>query len=376
MTRKNGSDEERGVSLLALDQYRRQVDWTPLLTEEEKQQLAVRIERGKAEQRKVCPDVAVVADGKAARGRLVEGMQRLVFFLARKWMRSFRGRELLDLVQEGNVALLELLESQDVVAMLCGPHKFSGLVATTMCHHLLHLLRDRESLLHVSGRLTENLQQMRRVRARLSLDLGRKPSSLELAEALGVTVEQVCEWEMDVVRLKVSSMQALVESGEDEEEPVEINFVSLFQQEVEMDRQRLEALEAMVQETIQTKLLGRQREVIVRWFGLDGQSESLAAIAATLGITYQSVSAAGHMAQQKLAAYLAVPYGLLCGQQIEREEYTAEQAAEVLGLTRNEFLGLVRRGELRRLPFEWYRVTRYGRADVERLTASHEEWFA
>ena len=60
----------------------------------------------------------------------------------------------------------------------------------------------------------------------------------------------------------------------------------------------------MVQETIQTKLLGRQREVLVRWFGLDGQSESLAAIAATLGITYQSVSSAGHMAQQKLAAHV------------------------------------------------------------------------
>ena len=50
-------------------------------------------------------------------------------------------------------------------------------------------------------------------------------------------MEQVREWEVDASLLKVASMQALMESPE-EEEPFEINFVSLFQQEVEMDRQR------------------------------------------------------------------------------------------------------------------------------------------
>jgi hypothetical protein len=70
------SAEDRKVSLLAIDQYVRQVSWIPVLTAEEQAQLVVRIERGKTERRKECPDAVVLADAMVARDRFLEGMQR------------------------------------------------------------------------------------------------------------------------------------------------------------------------------------------------------------------------------------------------------------------------------------------------------------
>src|SRR5437868_9538440 len=78
MTRMNSSEEEREVSLMAIDQYMRQVRWTPDLTLQEEQELVERIARGKAEQQKACPDQAVLSEARQARDRLVDGSQRLV----------------------------------------------------------------------------------------------------------------------------------------------------------------------------------------------------------------------------------------------------------------------------------------------------------
>src|SRR5205085_9627731 len=95
MTRMNSSEEEREVSLLAIDQYMRHVRWTADLTLQEEEELVERIARGKAEQQKGCPDQVVVAEARGACDRLVEGYQRLVIYIARQYTYRFRCMELL-----------------------------------------------------------------------------------------------------------------------------------------------------------------------------------------------------------------------------------------------------------------------------------------
>src|SRR5437868_10600874 len=113
MTRMNSSEEEREVSLLAIDQYMRQVRWTPDLTLQEEEELVERIARGKAEQQKACPNQVVMAEARQARDRLVEGYQRLVVYIARQYTYRFGSMELLDLVQEGNLGLLHAIDYHD-----------------------------------------------------------------------------------------------------------------------------------------------------------------------------------------------------------------------------------------------------------------------
>src|SRR5205814_1335523 len=65
--------DDQDVSLMALDQYIRQVRWLEPLTQEEEAQLLARIERGKHEKRQAQPNAWRLSLAHAARERLVEG---------------------------------------------------------------------------------------------------------------------------------------------------------------------------------------------------------------------------------------------------------------------------------------------------------------
>src|SRR6266699_6958081 len=108
------NQEELDVSLMALDQYIRQVRWLEPLTQEEEAQLLARIERGKDEKRQAQPNAWRLSLARAARERLVKGYLPWVIHLAKEYVSRARGMQLLDLIQEGNVGLLAAIEHNDV----------------------------------------------------------------------------------------------------------------------------------------------------------------------------------------------------------------------------------------------------------------------
>jgi RNA polymerase sigma-32 factor len=94
------ADDERKPSALVpydpLQRYLSEIRRYPLLTREEEHEFAVRFQRDH--------DVA-------AAYRLVTGNLRLVVMIAREYQRSFRA--LLDLIQEGNIGLMEAVKNFD-----------------------------------------------------------------------------------------------------------------------------------------------------------------------------------------------------------------------------------------------------------------------
>src|SRR5436309_3362879 len=105
--------DDQHVSLLALDQYMRLVKWTPELTLEEEGQLLERVEPGKQEQLKPYPDRLVLEEAKQAYDRLVAGFQPLVIHIASTYRYRVRSIELMDLIQEGNIGLLQAIAVND-----------------------------------------------------------------------------------------------------------------------------------------------------------------------------------------------------------------------------------------------------------------------
>src|SRR2546421_17742 len=101
MTRVIGSYDDRDVSLLAQDQYFRQVHWTPRLTQEEQAALLERVQRGREASGQFS------ADARTARDRLVEGHQRLVIHIASRLAQGCRSLDFMDLVQEGSIGLVQ-----------------------------------------------------------------------------------------------------------------------------------------------------------------------------------------------------------------------------------------------------------------------------
>src|SRR5947209_9750996 len=171
------ADVPPGLSLDAKSQYLFAVNHVRRLSDEEQRALIERIERGKAEQVKLAPDASVVQDGLLARDDLIEGLQGLVRFLAGKWHGRFCHQDWMDLVQEGNVALLRMIERYD----LCQVDNIGALSAGCIRHAFCSLLLQREHVLRFPEHLVRDAWKLRRVSQSLLHRLGQEPSVEELA---------------------------------------------------------------------------------------------------------------------------------------------------------------------------------------------------
>ncbi len=105
-------DEEREQDADRLEQYLREIQRIPLLTQEEEVQLVQRMARGKAEQGKSAADPSVIEEGEQAQRRLTEANLRLVVSLAKKYLD--RGMPLMDLIEAGNVGLERAADEFDM----------------------------------------------------------------------------------------------------------------------------------------------------------------------------------------------------------------------------------------------------------------------
>ncbi len=182
-------DDDRDVSLLALDQYIHQVRWLEPLTEEEEAQLLARIERGKYECRQPQPNAWRLSLAKAARERLVEGYLPWVIHLAKGFVSRARSMQLLDLIQEGNQGLLQAIEHNDVSK----GYPLRALVTAYVRGAILDALRERDGMVRIPDRTVRQLRLLRKAQRELLHALRREATYAELAAHMQLSVEKVCE---------------------------------------------------------------------------------------------------------------------------------------------------------------------------------------
>src|SRR5215470_16176266 len=101
--------DDRDISLLAEDQYFRQVRWSEPMPREEEATLFRRVQRGRLERVKPCPNQWVLSLAKHACDRLVEGFQPLVIHIAQRYVRLGRNLDVMDAIQAGNLGLLQAI---------------------------------------------------------------------------------------------------------------------------------------------------------------------------------------------------------------------------------------------------------------------------
>jgi len=112
MYKETAMDEEREQDADRLEQYLREIQRIPLLTQEEEVQLAQRMARGKAERGKSAADPRIIEEGEQAQRRLSEANLRLVVSLAKTYLD--RGMPLMDLIEAGNVGLERAADGFDM----------------------------------------------------------------------------------------------------------------------------------------------------------------------------------------------------------------------------------------------------------------------
>ena len=179
-------DETASVS--TLDTYLEQIAQFPLLTKQEEQVLARRIERGDEE----------------AKRRMVESNLRLVVSIAKRY--RGQGVAFLDLIQDATLGLIRAVEKFDWRRDL----KFSTYATWWIQQAAQRSVANGARTIRLPVHLGERIRAVDRAGRELEARLGREPSIGELAQRTGLTTDQVGE----ALRLRPQPISISTATGE------------------------------------------------------------------------------------------------------------------------------------------------------------------
>ncbi|HLC49575.1 MAG TPA: RNA polymerase sigma factor RpoD/SigA [Candidatus Andersenbacteria bacterium] len=232
--------------ITSLSRYLQEIGKTPLLTAQEEQDLARRIQKGDA----------------IARSHMLHANLRLVVNIAKKYVPGNDTDLLMDLIQEGNIGLMRAVDR------FRGEFKtrFSTYGVYWIRQAVLRALKARR-LVRLPENVFDRVLAMQRTKAKLSQILGRVPTLAETASEMHVVESEISD--LEIFSTDIMSLEYIV-SGADKEESTRL-------QDLLQDRESPSPIE-VAQISLQKKeiqdavaaLPSRERYILDARFGLDG----------------------------------------------------------------------------------------------------------
>ena len=246
-----------------LGRYLRHIGSGRLLTHEEEIDLGRRAREG----------------DETAQSKLIEKNLRLIIPIAKK----YRGMGLPfgDLIQEGNIGLMRAADKFD-------PEKgfrFSTYATWWIRQAIQRAVADKGRTIRISVHMGEKIRKMARIYNELSTQLEREPTDEEVAERLDWDVDRVKDVKSAIpdatsLNQQLSSEEDSSELGDLVEDERESGVAGEVVRELEI-RRLIEAVE---------RLPERQRHVLVRRYGLDGEKQvTLADLSEELDVSRERV---------------------------------------------------------------------------------------
>jgi RNA polymerase primary sigma factor len=268
--------------------YLKEIGRVPLLTAEEEVMLAKRMEAGRIAQEKLSgnglnPEErvglrTVALDGLAAREHLIRANSRLVISVAKKYIG--RGVPFLDLIQEGNIGLIRAANKFNYRL----GHKFSTYATWWIRQAVTRAIADQSRTIRVPVHMGDQINKLLRTAHRLTQELGREPTSEELARALDIPTRKAEEM------LRVARRPLSLEMPTDDEGESELGDFIEDEDSLAPDEEvTYSMLRELLQEILQC-LPPREVRILQLRYGLvDGETYTLEEVGKKLGVTRERV---------------------------------------------------------------------------------------
>jgi RNA polymerase primary sigma factor len=253
--------------------YLREIGRVNLLTAQQEVQLAQAIEKGSL----------------AAKDRLIEANLRLVVSVAKKYMN--RGIPFLDLIQEGNLGLMRAVQKFDYHRGF----KFSTYATWWIRQAITRSIADQARTIRVPAHMVEAINRLVRVERRLTQELGREPTTVEVAEELGVKSDKVEETR----RVSLDPISLDMPVGEEDDSRFQ-DFLP-DKNAVKPEESAAASMLGIELDDALGSLTPRERRVIQLRFGLiDGHQRTLEEVGKRFGVTRERIRQIENRALRKL----------------------------------------------------------------------------
>jgi RNA polymerase primary sigma factor len=268
--------------------YLKEVGRVPLLRAEQEVSLAKRMEAGLNASEELKKNGVsssewarlntLAQDGIDAREHLIRANSRLVISVAKKYIG--RGVPFLDLIQEGNIGLIRAANKFDYRL----GHKFSTYATWWIRQAVTRAIADQSRTIRIPVHMGDQINKLLRASHHLTQELGREPTSEELAASMDLPTRKAEDM------LRVARRPLSLETPTDEEGESELgDFIEDQDSLAPEDAVNGGVLRDMVRGILQD-LPPREVKILQMRYGLiDGETFTLEEVGKKLGVTRERV---------------------------------------------------------------------------------------